>query len=214
MQKTKRRTNIKDIILEHINNNIKDYLIIIIIFLIGLVIGVIYINNSSQVQQEEASSYITNTVTSLKENSSVDKFGLLRESITKNFLLGVFLWFIGLAVISIPIVYVTIAFRGFSLGFSIGSAVVALGIGKAIIFTLTTIFLQNIIFIPTIFALAVSGIKLYKTITKKDRREVNIKKEILKHTIFSGIAILVLILSSFIEVYISSNLLVIFINYI
>lgn len=214
MQKNKRRSSIKGLILKHINSNIKDYIIIVIIFFIGLVIGVIYINHNSQSQNEEAMSYIHNMITQLKENSSIDQFGLLRDSITKNFLLGIFLWFIGLAVISIPIVYLTIIFRGFLLGYTVGSTVMALGTGKAILFNLCTVFLQNVLFIPAIFALAVSGIKLYKAITKKDRREMNIKTEILRHTAFSGIMIIILIISSFVEVYVSSNLLTWTIKYI
>lgn len=154
-------------------------------------------------------------ITQLKENSSIDKLGLLSESITTNVLLGIFLWFVGLAVISIPIVYLTIAFRGFLLGYTISATVAVLGTWKGILFTICTIFLQNILFIPSIFALAVSGIKLYKSIARKEgRRDVNIKAEILRHTIFSAIVLVVLMLSSFVEVYLSSNLLSWIINYI
>lgn len=214
MQRTKRKIRMRDTVITHINNNIKDYLIVTIIFLIGLVIGVIFVNNSSEAEKGEISSYITNMVTELQNNSSIDKFGLLKESISQNILFGIFLWFVGLAVISIPIVYLTVAFRGFLLGYTISATVSILGIGRGIVFTLCTIFLQNILLIPSIFALAVSGIKLYKSIVKKENKTINVKTEILRHTIFSGIVILVLVLSSFVEVYLSSNILTWFIKYI
>ncbi len=65
--------------------------------------------------------------------------------------------------------------------------------------------LQNIVFIPCILALAVSGIKLYKAIVKDKRRET-IKIEITRHTIISSLLLVGIELSAFIEVYISSNL--------
>ena len=66
--------------------------------------------------------------------------------------------------------------------------------------------LQNIIFIPVLFALAISGIRLYKSIMK-DRRRENIKLEILRHTIFSAMLAVLLILASFVETYVSANIL-------
>ncbi len=59
-----------------------------------------------------------------------------------------------------------------------------LGIGKGILFTLLSLVLQNLIFIPATLALAVSGFKLYKSIIRDNRKE-NIKLEIVRHTIFS-----------------------------
>ena len=68
-----------------------------------------------------------------------------------------------------------------------------MGIGKGITFVLISMLLQNIIFIPAILALAVSGFKLYKSIVKDNRKE-NVK-------------------SSLVETLISTNLLKIFIKY-
>ena len=74
------------------------------------------------------------------------------------------------------------------------------------LFVATSILLQNIIFIPCILTLAVSGMKLYKAIMKDKRRET-IKLEITRHTIFSCILLLGLELAALVEVYLSSNLL-------
>ena len=77
---------------------------------------------------------------------------------------------------------------------------------SGIIFVITSILLQNIIFIPAVLALAVSGMKLYKAIIKDKKRET-IKLEITRHTVFSLIILIVLEISAFIEVYVSTNLL-------
>ena len=73
--------------------------------------------------------------------------------------------------------------------------------------------MQNIIFIPALLALAVTGIKVYKSIIKDKRRE-NIKFEIIRHTLFSVIILILLVISAVVETYISPNLLKMVINYI
>ena len=48
------------IIQKHIMNNLKNYIIITIIFLVGVSLGVLFINNTSVDKGEEISSYINN----------------------------------------------------------------------------------------------------------------------------------------------------------
>ena len=213
MRTNTKKLTFKEIILNHINSNIKEYLSVSLIFLIGIVLGVIFINNVNETQETEISSYISNFISSLKENSTIDKAGLVKKSLINNITLGVLLWFVGSTVIGIPIVYGTILFRGFCLGYTISSTIAVLGAGKGILFSISTVLFQNIIFIPAILALAVSGIKLYKSILK-DKRKENIKIEICRHTLFSIIIVAMLAVSSLIEVYVSTNLLLFFIKYI
>ena len=122
------------------------------------------------------------------------------------------LWFAGTTIIGIPIVLGIILVRGFCLGYTISACVFALGKIKGIMFILTTIFLQNIIFIPALMILGVSSIKLYQSIIK-DRRKENIKLSILKHIIISIGIMLTLIISSIIKVEISYRLIVHLVRY-
>ena len=55
--------NIKRVIEEHITRNIRTYFILIIIFLLGLIIGLIVVNNSSEGQETEMANYINNFIT-------------------------------------------------------------------------------------------------------------------------------------------------------
>ena len=123
------------------------------------------------------------------------------------------IWFFGTTVIGLPIVFGLILYRGFILGYTIASCISIMGIQSGLIFTLSALLLQNIIFIPAIIAIAVSGFKLYKSIVK-DRRRDNIKLEILRHTIFSLLMIILLSISAVIETFISTNILVSMIKYI
>lgn len=202
----RKKSSIKDFILRNIHDNLKSYLIVIILFIIGIVAGVIFINNTNETQGAEIQEYINNFISSLKQDSHINKIELLKSSLWDNFILIISMWFIGSTVIGIPIVFGIVIFRGFCIGYAVSSAVAVLGVQKGIIFLLTTMFLQNIIFIPVIICMAVSCIRLYKSIMKDKRRE-NIKLEIIRHTLVSIMLFIVLVLATLIEVYISTNLL-------
>lgn len=120
-------------------------------------------------------------------------------------ILALWLWFAGLTVIGIFVVYGVVCFRGFTLGYSISSIIATLGVKGGSTFIISSMLLQNIIFIPVLFALAISGIRLYKSIMK-DRRRENIKLEILRHTLFSAMLTIMLVFASFIETYVSTNI--------
>lgn len=205
--------NLKKTIKEHVARNIRIYTILIIIFFIGLIIGIVVVNNSNETQRTEISEYINTFINDLKKGAKLDYFKLLKTSFGNNLITVIILWFMSSTVIGIPIVYGEIGYKGFCLGYTISSVVATLGTGKGILFVLTSMLLHNIIFIPCLLLLAVSGINLYKSIIK-DRRKENIKIEIIRHTIFSLIMLVVLLISSFVETYISSNLLISIVKYL
>lgn len=200
MKEKKKKNKVKDILLQHIKTNKKEYLLSLILFFAGVMIGVLFINNTSQNSGEEIKGYITGFIDLFKENYNIDKFSLFKQSILENLGLGILLWFVGGAIIGMPIVCGILIFRGFSLGYSIASVIATLGTGKGLLFGVITIGLKNIIFIPCILALSVSGFKLSKSILK-DKRKENIKFEIYRHSFFSILITFFLIISSIVESY-------------
>lgn len=198
---------------EHVYNNIKQYLIICTLLLIGVTIGVLTVNYAETKNKEIASQAIMSFINLLKdENYQIDYLNLLKNVILKHLLSAILLWFLGCSVIGIPIVYFLIAYKGFSLGYTLAVIIYTLNTGKGILFILTTLFLQNILIIPVILTMAVSGMNLYSSIIKNKRIE-NIKIGIIRHTIFCTIMFAVLIISALIEVYISATFTQFFIKY-
>lgn len=196
----------KNIIISHVQHNLKEYIIIGIIFIIGILLGIVFVNNLNEVQTEEIDLYITSSITALKENKNINELQTLQDSIKNNITVATLLWLMGSTVIGLLLVYLIVCFKGFCFGYTISALIYVLGTGKGIIFFMSTMFLKNIIAIPCTIALAVSGMRLYKSIMQ-DRRKENIKLEVLRHTIFSAFILLLLIASSFIEVYTSQALL-------
>lgn len=211
--KKNKRLRIRETIIAHISNNKKEYFIISLIFIIGVLLGVFFINNINDSQIEIIKNYISDFVNAIKNNQSINNVELLKQTIINNIIIASIIWFFGTTVIGLPIVFGLILYRGFILGYTISACISIMGIQGGLIFTLSTLLLQNIIFIPAIIAIAVSGFKLYKSIVK-DRRKDNIKLEILRHTVFSVFMMIALAISAIIESFISTNILVNMINYI
>lgn len=126
----KRNSRLKEIFIAHLKNNIREYSIVLLLFLIGLIFGIIFVNNASQIQIDDITTYLSDFTNSLKSNAQIDKGVLIKDCLISNFLLVLALWFVGSTVIGVPIVYGIIIYRGFCLGYTISSIVATLGIGK------------------------------------------------------------------------------------
>lgn len=188
----------KNVCLNYISNNFKEYSLVTLLFIIGMFTGVMIVNNCGESQLQEVSTYISDFVSNFKNVEYLDKSELILSSIKSNIFLALILWIAGTTVIGIPIVLIVILFRGLCLGYTISVITYTLGTFKGIGFCVISILFQNILFIPAVLTLGVSSIKLYKSIVK-DRRKENIKIEIIRHTIISGLMILALVISSVVE---------------
>lgn len=210
--KRNKRLKIWDTIVNHVINNKKEYILVTLLFLVGIFLGVMFINNSKETQLTEITNYMQKFIEKLKNTQNLETSTLLKTTIMQNIVLAITLWFFGTTVIGIPIVFGIIMYKGFCLGYTIATVIATLGTGKGIIFILIALILQNIILIPAILAIGVSGFKLYKSIVK-DRNKENIKVEVLRHTIFSVIMLCFLCISAMVEILISTNILKNFIKY-
>ena len=196
----------KDTLKHYVKNNYKEYLLISMLFIIGIFVGVMVINNCKDAQLNEITTYIKDFITKYKEIENINISSLIIESTKKNLLFAIILWLAGTTVIGMLVVLIMILLRGIILGFTISSITIALGFFKGTVFTITSILLQNLLYIPAILTIGVSSIKLYKSIIKDKRRE-NIKIEIIRHTIISFFMVILIVISVFIGNFISIKML-------
>lgn len=210
--KENKKLKIQEIIYNHIRLNSKEYTIIFLIFIIGIFLGVMFINNIKEEKLMQITSYLNEFIEKLKITENIDKLEILKTSIGQKIILVLTIWFFGTTAIGIPIVFGIVLYRGFCLGYTISTIAISLGTGKGLIFILISLLLQNLIFIPALIGISVSGFKLYKSIIK-DRNKENIKIEIVRHTLFSIIMLIIMCISSIIEVWVSTSLLKVLIKY-
>lgn len=210
MRKSEKITSFRKIIFEYAKNNSKEYILVILIFIIGIFIGVMFINNCSENSEHCITTYISDFITNFKETSDLDR-KISFEYIKKDLFFSIIIWLAGTTIIGMPIVFVIILFRGFCLGYTISAITLTIGVYKSLIFCLFILFLQNILFIPAVLTMGVSSIKLYKSIINDKRRD-NIKIGIIRHTFICFIMFCIIILSCIIENNISKFFLKLLIN--
>ena len=178
----------------------------------GIFLGVFFVNNVSEEQRLEITNYFSTSIEGLKQVEDLQYMMLFKDNVIKNVILAVVLWFLGTTIIGIPIMVGILIYRGFCLGYTIAASMITLGSIKGMSFILSSLVLHNIIFIPSIIAIGVSGCKLYKSIVK-DRKKDKIKMEIFRHTIFSLLMLGMLLISTTVETFATTKILLIIIKY-
>ena len=195
------------ILLEHFNKNKITYLLITSVFLIGVLIGVIYINMLSGEKIQNLTEYVNKLVDNVKNNTTTKEINIIFNSIIKNSKEIIIIWFLGCTIIGSYFVYIAIIYHGFTIGYTIATFIFILGTKKGIIFSLSLLLCQNIIYIPTLFFIAESSIKMCKHTYRNTNK---IKKEFIRHFIILLICLLLGILCSLVEICFSTKILKIF----
>lgn len=90
---------IKNTIKEHIINNRKEYIIVTLLFIIGIFLGVFFVNNMQESQKVEVQSYLNNFIEKMKNIETIDTPNLLQTSMLQNVILTIVIWFFGTTVI-------------------------------------------------------------------------------------------------------------------
>ena len=144
----------KKILIDYIIKNKKNFIIILILFCIGISIGSFSINNSDNSQKDEINSYITNLISNIKTAQNIDKNELLFLSIIENINTILIIWFLGCTIVGGVFIYFSIIYKGFTIGYTISAMIAVLSVKKGITIALISLLLQNIIFLPAFFLIA------------------------------------------------------------
>lgn len=91
--KVNKRIKIKETIKEHIINNSKEYIIVTLIFVIGIFLGVLFVNNLQETQRAEITTYLNNFIEKLKNTENLNYMELLKTTISQNMILAITIWF-------------------------------------------------------------------------------------------------------------------------
>lgn len=91
--------NIRETIKNHIINNKKEYIIVTLILIIGIFLGVLFVNNINEAQKTEVTDYLNNFIEKMKSIESLDNISLFKTSVIQNVLFAIILWFFGTTVI-------------------------------------------------------------------------------------------------------------------
>ena len=190
-------------LIEYIKKYKITYISVIVTFLIGACLGIFVAFKIPKSDKNSVKSYINDTI-QIAKNQKIDKQYLFKEKLIENFKTLGIIWLLGCTIIASFTIYIFMVYKGILFGYIITIILIVLGFGKGLKFLFLALIIKNIIFLPIIFLLSTSGIRLYKEIIK---RKVNIKQELFKHTIIMLISSIFTIIVSCIEAYFLTSLL-------
>lgn len=188
----------------HIGENIKQYLVLLIILVLGVALGSITVNNTTEAAKLEISEYLNTFFTDVSENK-INYFEVLRDSLTKNIELILIIAFISLSVLGRFGIYAINGYKGFTLGYTIASFIAVFGIQKGVITAMSLLLFSKLIYIPALFFLSIHSLKLYQTLKENDGEDKKIA--LIKYILIMTAVLVAFIISSLTETFINSNLL-------
>lgn len=209
--KHRHNSGFKQLIVKHLSDNINIYFKVFTIFIIGILIGIIVVNNLPQTELQRINEYISNSINALKNNTEISKVQILKSSLFKNIIIVSVIWFLGLTLIGSFILYFLTLIIGITFGYSLAVIMTHFTVIQGMLFLFTDMLLQNIIYIPTIIFLIVQGIKSQKNLSTKQDSP---KYIVAKHSACSIGSMIMLIFASLIEAYISSKLIFLIVQYL
>jgi len=195
----------RNLVLEHIKENFNIYFIVLVLFLVGIFIGVIITNNLSENKSQYTKEYIDNTINLIKTGNKISRKQSLKHSVFKNFIIAITIWVLGLTFLGKYLLYLITLILGITFGYTISSIMSVFDFGKGLLFCFSTMLLHNIITIPTIIFLCMQGIKCHNELTKT-KNNFNMKYFFIKFSSYTIVSMLLLLLSSVIEVYVSDSI--------
>jgi stage II sporulation protein M len=195
-------------IIDHIGRNARLYLGLIIAFVVGICAGAFTVNGLGGLQAQELKNYVEGFL-KLLGNQELNNAELFKRGFVDNIKVAVLLWILGVTIIGIPFIFIAIGIRGFIIGFSAGFISSAFGI-QGVIFILLTVIPKEIIILPSILCLGVSGINFSLSIIKR-RKHAAISSPTVRSSLASylllGLFLIGLISGGvLVEAYISSSL--------
>lgn len=194
---------IKKLLGEYIKKNIVKYFFTIIIFLIGIVFGAMAVKVLSEQQTTELIGSLNILFEELAANGDKSSLSLFLSVAWLNIKLVLVIWLMGFTIIGIPVILFILFARGFVIGFTVGLLVNSYVL-KGLLFALAAVLPHNFIAVPVflIIGVAAMSFSLY-LIKKRNAGNQKLLTSSLNYSVCCLMAGLAIIVSSFVEVYIS-----------
>jgi stage II sporulation protein M len=190
--------------------NKRLYLFLLLIFIIGVIFGSIFITILDEQDKASVLSQIGDFFSKIKSNK-FDFAEVFKNSAISNLLYIALVFILGISIIGIPIVIIMLFLKGFMIGFSIASIIAKykmIGLLGAITYIFPHIILSVIvIFIISYYALKIS-FSILKSVMEK--KTINFSEIINRYSVIMLIGVIVMVISSLIETFISPYIMKLF----
>ncbi len=186
---------------KHIQENFWLYIISILCVFTGIILGIYSVKYMGTIERNDLVDYMMNFVD--PSNTSGISYKLIFwQSIKNNLPVIIFLWFLGLTIVGIPIIIIIDLLKGFTIGFTFSFMISGLGksgIGIAMLGVLP----QNLIYIPCIIFASVVSME-FSIMLLKSKFNKQWTSSISSRIIYYSVIFIVIIVFLFIGIVIES----------
>ncbi|MHB8171961.1 MAG: stage II sporulation protein M [Thermincolia bacterium] len=142
--------------MQYLKNNALLYLVVISIFAVGILLGSLGVRVLHEDQAGQLTLYLDNFLSQLK-TFQVEHNSYAQEVVWNNLKILGAIYFLGLTIIGIPVIFLLLLTRGFLLGFVVGFLTTEKA-WQGTAFALSSILPQNLINIPVLLIAGASAV--------------------------------------------------------
>lgn len=186
---------------KHIQENFWLYIISILCVFTGIILGIYSVKYMGDLERNDLVNYLMNFID--PSNTTGISYKLIFfQSIKNNLPVIIFLWFLGLTIVGIPIIIIIDLLKGFTVGFTFSFMISGLGksgIGIAILGVLP----QNVFYIPCIIFASVVSME-FSIMLLRNKFNKQWTSSISSRIIYYSVIFIVIIIFLFIGIIIES----------
>lgn len=200
----KRKNQWSQTIQVHVENQKSLYIFVTVLFMMGVIFGAVIVNTLDPMQKEGLLNYLSYFFRGLGQDAIADSEVAFQHALGDHLKTVGLMWILGLSVIGIPLLLVFIFLKGLVIGFTVGFLVSQLS-WKGLWFAVVAVVPQNLLVIPALMIVAVSGIN-FSILLVKNRlihHRGTIYPQFVSYCILVTCMSAVLFISSLIEAYLS-----------
>ncbi len=192
---------------EYLRENMGIYILISIIFVVGVLSGALSVRFMDIEVIDELNTHFSFFAQDFKSSDGVEYGLIFRESFWQNFRQILFIGMGGVFVFGFPFIALIIGLRGFIIGFTVGFLIENAALG-GLIFSLAAVVPHNLIIIPAFIVIGVTAfsysfIKFRVNYIEKQKRSYSIGEYVFPYLKMMIALSFIVIMGSFVEAYVS-----------
>lgn len=202
------RDKFADVLKKHFEKNFLLYIISLLCIFTGIILGMYFVKYMGSVETGKLESYMQEFVKSFLSNK-VSYKSIFLQTLKNNLPVMIVLWFLGLTMIGIPMILIIDIIKGFTVGFSISFFVNSMGV-KGVWVSLSSVILQNIIYIPCILFCSVLAMEFSLMLFKnnfKSRWSSSALSNVASYSLIFLMSFLFMFMGFLLETYVTPNIL-------
>ena len=126
MRKHSKNHFFRNKMIQFIQMNSKLYILLILLFFIGLSIGIIVMNHTNEESKLQIQTYINQMIENLKSDKEINEYQLMLSAVTINVGTILLFFLLGTTIIGMPLIYLLMVYKGYSLGYTISALIASI----------------------------------------------------------------------------------------